>query len=775
MTIKKSLISVSAAALLVAGMAGCSSSDSNSTPTPTPTPTTVTSITATDGYVLNYTATAIVSDGNESNNSYATVALPNAVKYATIAAGSEQVAGSPVLDLTKDLTASQISNLIRVEIAHRAQSSDGTTLTYGTFFDSNGDNKFVAADGDVLAGSSFALSTPKGYKNITPVTSLIAARIATLMTGESNDSNRSALEAKALAEIAAGLGIAADSIKNIDPMDAVSSNPEYTLINSMLGQSVTDGDLSAIATSLSSATAATDAPSALRNIAAGATGSAAFYTSAADQFAADPDMINNVASMNLDATRNVSAAQISFTPISSKAGSSDFNVTKITLGAAGTSSTDTLLASGAKINLTDLGSTRLTLSTAADVNITNKPITLAVSIGAQQAYKLGDANISSLTFLVPMDLNSTLGTENAQVSGDVTWEGIKADGSTFSGDMNASTFNTKVAAAATVAPVTFPSAGIMNLNVGGMISVIDTNSSNAAGIVDSLISDVKIALVDTNSTLQTVNTAGKSTYWGNTKVAAVGGTINVTGKSIFKNANTDARAGAAATPNAAPTISAIVAKSADMNASDTNASLAVSRAVTNKMIIVTKGAGIVALDLNGTSVDETGEENSTVVINNLPSWVTGVTTKVLGSNSASADFNLSVDGNASITTETTTVANMQITDEFDYAVAETDNNITFFFNQYPVIGTLATKEMNMTNPAVYANVITLHNDADDCSIEQNSTSGTTYTCSVSIDGNLTITPDANETTAETVEVNATVKDAYGAATTKTVLLQVSGS
>jgi hypothetical protein len=551
MTINKSLISIAAATLLAASFVGCSS-DSSSTAATTTT-TTPTTLTVTDGYVVNFTATATVSDGNDSNRSYATIALPNATSDASITAGSAQVAGKSTVDLTQDLTAAQIANLVSINIAAKPEATNGAKLTYTTFFDANSDGKFVTTDGDSTTATTLAMSAPVGYKNVTPITTLVQSRIATLTASDTNDTNRSEVIALALTQVAAGLGLTADIIKNTDPIDAVTSNPTYTLINSMLGQAVTDGsaNMTAIATSLATATAATDAVTALRNIAAGATVGAAFYTSAATQLAADPDIINSVASMNLDGMRSKTAGGATvFTPTFLTPSSADFNVTSITIGNAASA---TLTGSGAKVGVLGLDDTTL-LITKADVNTSNKSFTLAIKIGAQEARINDDANISSLVITVPFDVNNTKTTGiQGAVSGDVKWEGITPAGAFFSGDMNKTTFVSKVATALTVTHLS-TTTGSIDFDISAIITAIDTNSSNAAAIETGQISNFLMALVDSNSALQQTNAASTaSTYWGNTQVAATSGTINVTGKSLLKNSLLDGRANAAnSTANLAP-------------------------------------------------------------------------------------------------------------------------------------------------------------------------------------------------------------------------------
>jgi hypothetical protein len=683
MTINKSLISIAAATLLAASFVGCSS-DSDSTYVPAATA--VTSLTATDGYVLNYTASAIVSDGNESNNTRITVALPTAVTNASIVAGSTQTAGSPTLDLTKDLTTAQIANLVSVNLAYKAQSTNGTTLTYGTFFDANGDSKFVAADGDTLAPSTFAMSAPVGYKNITPITTLVAARIATLTASDTNDTNRSAVEALALTQIAAGLGLKSDDIKNVDPINTVATNPAYQLINSMLGDA-TAAEMTTLATSLSTATAPTTVSAALTNIAASGISTAARFTSAATQLSADADMINSVSTWNLDKMR---AAGVTFIPQALTPSNADFNVTAITMNGNATSG---ISGSGAKIDATDLDLTKIAFTSSADKNVTNKPLVLVMRMGAQQLYRAADANISSLTISIPMDINNTIGATkviDAAVSGNVKWEGINNVGTTFSGEMNATEFGTRVSTAMTM------TTGTMNIAVDDIFTAIDVNASLKFGYTPATITDLKIALVDSGSALQLVTgTTPVTSYWGNTAVASVSGGINATGKTILNNSLTDGRAALVAVANKAPqshlTVTSVVGTvtngiTGDVAATpiiienNSRVNVILSSAVTDTMeknnTVAFAYSGLTGIDLNATG------------LNTL--YTAAAATA--GASTTSSDINITESSVQTDQNMTVTVTN---TDEFKEANA---TKYYFIVNRAPVYNTPSTllTEVNST-------------------------------------------------------------------------------
>ncbi len=539
MTIKKTLISVAASALLLAAMTGCSDDDDDNNSNSSSNPT---SIIASDGYVLNYTAVAIISDteGNESNTTHAEIKLPKSVSNASFVDGV-QVAGSPVLDLTKDLTPAEIDNLVEVRLSY-VEQKDNSGIP-GTFFDANSDGKFVQADGDILiTDTKFAMTAPAGYKNITPITTLIATRIAALIGADNNESNRSEVEALALKEIAAGLGLKQSDIQLVDPMDAALSNPTYTLINAMLGQAITDGNLGTIATSLSKATAAKDASDALRNIADGAGASKLFYTSTAEKIDLDPSgYLDNVSSMNLDSGRSqTKGGGTSFAPALTTTSDADFNVTAITIKDVNTS---ILISSGAKVGASYLEATGIKITTA-DANISNKKFTLAIKVSSQRE-RMNDAkSVTSLTISVPFEMNNTKGKGlDAAISDNVTWEGIKKNGAFFSGEMNATAFikATKEAGVKDVPGVETNDKDTLELAIDSIIEAADNNSSNAADLKDE-ITNISIALVDTDSSTQMVNEKNtNSLYWGNTEVVASGGTIRLKGKSIFKNDYTDMR------------------------------------------------------------------------------------------------------------------------------------------------------------------------------------------------------------------------------------------
>ena len=158
MTLKKSMISVAAAGAIAALLTGCgssggSSSSSSSSSQPE-------SLTATDGYVVNYTAIASYSDldGNESNITRGNVTLSDALTTNTKAAGASQVAGSATLDLSADMTDAQIENLTSITISRvGTTTTDGTTLNYATYFDADGNGEFNTSMEDVLAPVGFAM------------------------------------------------------------------------------------------------------------------------------------------------------------------------------------------------------------------------------------------------------------------------------------------------------------------------------------------------------------------------------------------------------------------------------------------------------------------------------------------------------------------------------------------------------------------------------------------------------------------------------------------
>jgi len=555
MTLKKSLISVAAAGLLVSAITGCSSN--SSTTAATTTTSNPTSLTAVDGYVLNATITATYGDGNDSNISYATTsALTNAMSYASVAAGGTQTAGSPVIDLSKDLTAAQIANLQSVTLSYKPQSTDGTKLTYATFFDVNGDNKFDTTQGDIAAPTGFSLTAPVGYKIISPVTTMIATRIAAVTAGDTNATTRATNAAAAESAIIAALGLTADKVKNIDPTTTVSTDPAYALINAMLGQVIYDGEQTAVSNALAASSAASSAPAALANIASGATTSKAFFGDAAKQLAADPNMINSVSSWNLDLLRNTSGAS-AFNPVNLTPGSADFNVSAITMGTNNLATT-LMAGSGAKVDFGGLDNTKIQFAAQSDTNVSATQLKLAIDVRQQQTHRLDEANITSLTILIPFDINNTVGETNridGAVSGTVMWEGVRASGATFSGEMNASAFTNNDGSSGVTSGIAFNTTGLATIKVGSIISAIDLNSSSLAGIVDNNVSSIKVALVDVNGTkLQRVNSVnGLTQYWSNTAVASVKGGISVTGKTIFANSLTDSRSDATtASPNLIP-------------------------------------------------------------------------------------------------------------------------------------------------------------------------------------------------------------------------------
>jgi hypothetical protein len=702
MTIKKSLISMAAASLLVAAMTGCS--DDSSSSTPTPTPSTVTSVTATDGYVYNYGVTVTYSDGNSSAKNYTTsAALTDAVKMTTKAAGKRQVAGSAVMSLS-ELNSTVLDNLKSVNLFTKGQSSDGTTITYATFFDANGNGEFNTTEGDYYVPTGgFTMSTPAGFKVISPITTIVNSRITTLMASESNDSNRSEITSLALSKVATALGLTSDKIKNVDPMDTVSSDPAYALINALMGQVIIDGEESAVATSLVSATAPATVSDALKNIAAGATSSKSLFTDAANQLAADSDMINSVSSWNLDdlRSRTMGTAKTTFTPTELTSGSADFNVTAITIGGKNTSE---LAGSGAKIAAGALDVTKITFDSANDTNISNKPIKFVMQIGAQEAWRAADANVSSLTVSMPMDINGTDGTVNGVISGDITWEGVDIEGNTFYGDMNKSAFTTKVGT-----PIAFASS-VLTLTVADILTTIDTNSSSKAGLdIDNSISNVKIALVNGTTSIQQIDNSGstnKTKYWGNTAIASVLGGINVTGKTILKNALVDGRQGGGATaavnvkPNNTFNVSGANrgVTGGATSSTDTNATARiVFNNDTNRSVSLTKSA-VDSLEENTTIAFTLGDMLTDTNLTLLSKKLKSTSTAAANAVTNAFEINTTSTEAGELNTTITTV----VTDEF----GEANTTVTYItVNRAPVYDTRKVIDVNLSDENTSAPLI----------------------------------------------------------------------
>jgi hypothetical protein len=692
MTLKKSMISIAAAGVIAATITGCGSSSGGSSngggSTAQPT-----SITATDGYVYNYNVTATYADGNESNRTYGTTAvLTDAVSKTTKAAGQAQVAGSATMNLKDVLTDDQLDNLRYVTLSQAPQTTDGTTITYQTFFDANGDGLFDTAAGDVLVPAGFTMKAPAGFKMITPLTTLVQARIDTLTASDVNDSNRSEKAALALTQIASALGLTADKIKNIDPMDTVETDPAYALINALAGQLITDTEVTAVSTALATATAATTVSAALNNIAAGATASKSLFTDAANQLAADADMINTVSSWNLDALRNTTAAQTAFNPTNLTASAADFNVSDIEINSIAAS---TLAGAGAKIKEADLNDVTFELDTSSEANVSNKMFKLVLDLRTQETYIAADANVSSLTVVVPFELNSTVNASkviDGKISGNIIWNGVDGAGNTFTGEMNATEF----ASRSGVTAIDVTDDGDVTIQAHKILTTADSNSSNKVGVdaLDASIANIKMAIVDSENALQKTNAAGTaSAYWGNTAIASVYGAIVETGKTILKNTLVDGRAANTASPavNAAP------AHALTLNGKETGTGTTAAPFIINNNSPLS-----LALAANGST--DAAEKNTTITIAasstdldlNTSNIISKAKANVFAATAAGSEFNTTSTTAGDLNYTITTVA----TDEFGES-----NTTTYYItaNRAPVKATFV--EYNTT-------AITIATDVD---------------------------------------------------------------
>ena len=692
MTFKKSMISIAAASVIAAGLTGCGSSGSTAAVVAaaedTTTAGTVTSIKVVDGEVINAEATVTYL---KEDNTTGEVAITDRANWL---ATSIDQNGTSTYDIS-EVNATVLDNLISVKFETKAAHESNGTIYGPTFFDTNGNG---IMDGSETLAGNLELNTPAGFSVATPITTLVASMVN---NADINESNRTALVAQALEDIAESLGLDATDISSVDPLTA-TDKPQYAAINALLGAVTRVGNdtaVKALATALAAKAAPANTSAAFGNLAAaattaGETDSATMFTAFEVALEADSNMLDGALTMDLDALRKDSLADGSVQISYQTSAATDYNVTEVEIGTSATPSDgqnhdSSLVQNGAKI-----GDLNIKLEMLADGNITTNTIALVLKVANEKASVEADANLTQLTVYLPIDINATEGVITASLnpSALISYEGVTAAGTIKSGEANASALG-----------LTASSIVTNNLNVGhsdkysldingdSLISGIDSNMSNVFDLDLSSVASVQAALVDTDAITQKVSgdaTDGYNTsYWGTTTVSSITGAITKTGKTIL-NLTGDKLADMRATfsgENAESNVTNV-----DVNGS--GASAGTGFTTTYAYADAAKFTQM----MNVATYSETNEVNNSVSISGLPTFITAAkSTIVAAAASTTADFNLTVDTNLSTMVDTNTTVALKVTDEFG-KVNTTDANVSFFFDAIPTLATTNVKVRNFT-------------------------------------------------------------------------------
>ena len=570
MTIKKTILSTVTAAALAAMVTGCGSSSSGTTSTDTTTGAT-SSVTAVDGYIINATATAVYFDDNN-----ATVSEPmTSTLHTTDSVDSTlDTVGAADYTMTDDTNKSRVRYFT---LANKVLGTSGTTTAPATFID-DGSVEGAYDTNDTLFATRFpgiTLYAPAGSKVLTPTTTAIfqqaggTAAFTPANMGE--DVNTTAI-GQAIDVIAAKLGLDAETIRDIDPVDAVSEHPEYAVINTMLAQVIVEGKLSGFVTALASednATSTTTFTQTLTKLETAAT-TAGLATNVFTAVKADIDALGEAAyiadipSLNLDKTLNNGGAATyasgSSTAVASVTGVTVDNKDAFTLVDAG----DKIADNGkvVKINFAAL---------ADDANTTGTADLIIQIAGQGTAEENTTANSSEITVKVT-DLNlSTI--DNGTVVLDQTDNtkfsfGYQENNTTGVHYISAIDKNSTVALAA--GDFISTTANVATINVQTLLTAVDTNVTTdwtSAGFDFSKITSLKVALVD-GGKLQKVSATDNNQRqaWGSTSITSIADSSNANlsgnGRTILNLSKADSR-GSVTNVNLAPQVTGIVLKTMD--------------------------------------------------------------------------------------------------------------------------------------------------------------------------------------------------------------------
>lgn len=712
MTIKNSLISVAASALLISAMTGCSSSDS--TPAATTTTTGIqSSVTAVDGYIYNPTMEAFyLTDDNVTMGS---VTLTGTDTTKDTATGVWTIGGASYA--LADTNTSILSKIKFFRLSGKGSSSTGTTFTPATFIETGASGAGYDTN-DTILGTTFVMYAPANGAIMSPVSNLIylanSAALGTVPVGSStatkgtisadiNSSYLTSLEANATA-IAANLGLGDINILTADPVALEATNPTYRLVTALL-----KGVTAATANSIIGATAPTSAT--LTNTLA--TIKTAF-TAGAENSALLDDLITRVNAGTFTtadvATMNVEKS-VENGAVTNKAAATLTGFFPVNSISVNTTETDQLIATGAKI-ANDAIALDINMSNVkTDANISNNSFKLLITVKGDKAFEGSTDNNSStgLVLEVPFEMNSTDGTIGATILSTALcpWEVRASDGSQIVAvaDTNATTLNIATDLSVNANNKT------LEIDVASMLTKLtvfaDANLSSssvlATDIMDN-ISNVQILLVDSSSKMIKVDRAGVNQFnFPSATLAGFTGSPSGTGINIVNLSNIDFRetyTKANAAPDNNMTISGIagVTSTVTTDIGDTN---------TSDRIVINNNTRF-GMQL-GTSISDNNEENTTATFT-FGTMLTDNNSTYMGrliKSNSGTDTTLVTnvfDANTTSTTagELNTTITSVVTDEFGEA------NTTVMYltvNRAPINNTRIAADGNLSDGNVSAPIL----------------------------------------------------------------------
>ena len=686
MTIKNSLISVAAASLLIAGLAGCgSSSSSSSSSTSSSTSGGIqSSVNAVDGYIYNATVKAYyVTDDNSTMGSVTLTATPTTKNTSTLVS---TVGGHTYsLSAADDANASIKDRIRFFTVATTSSVDDGNvTFTPAAYIEADGEAGYDA--NDTLIGTT-VLYAPATSSVVSPLTDLIyQSNTATLGTtttagtaaAELNASIIAAIDANAT-KIATNLGLGSVNLLTADPVDLASSNPTLKLVTALFKSSTSTASTVSDAVLAMTTPATTLATTLAGVVAALPTGNAKTFATELQTLAvAGAFTTSDVAALNIE--KSVATGTYTTTAIPTFTGK--FPVSGVDVG---TKKSTVLSAAGAKYLSTDTVDVNMTLAAAnADANISNTSFKLLVAFKGKKDFVSDDANISSsIVASIPFDLNLTT---SGGSTGVVATAGIAAtslipyqvksqDGSetVAKTDINASTVGL-----ATTDIRTNVTTNILTINVGNIVTALKSiGDGNTTTDLETFngISDVQVMIADASGKIMGAKSATVTLPLAKATFSDIG-LGSITGVEAYKLValpTLDMRTGVVTAANAAPdnnlSISGALVNSGAGSLYDTNA--------TARIVLNNNTRYSITLD-NSTS--DSWEDNTTAAFT-FGAMLTDQNSSYLSdrikkdSTSAVTATN-ALDVNTSDTTtagELNTTISTVITDEF----GETNTTVTY--------------------------------------------------------------------------------------------------
>lgn len=394
---KKKILSAVTAGVVAVGLIGCGGGDSESSQGNT--------IKGIDGYVMNAKVIAEYWDSKE--NKIKEYHLTNKDNYHAIV-GRDKKKGSPEYSL-KELNSTILDNLVSIVLQQQNRISSDGTFYPKSFFDANANGVFDNGI-DEFIPEGLELKAPKGFSVVTPVSTIIAAKVETLLNNSKSESNLSEVIDTYTQKMADALGVSKDTITKVDPLTLKDSKDEkakaFVVVNAMLGAVVAkqgDDELAKVFDKLevSSPKKAEDVLENAAKIAeeAGDNKIAKVFRQIKGLVKSDKTNLDNLLKANLDKTREESKkGNLNIVALDAKI--KDYNATIVSNFIA--------TKNGYKIKPDDLDNITIKL-TANDKNISTKTIYFVARLWNPRDRMEQDNNVSEIAIKVPVEINATDG------------------------------------------------------------------------------------------------------------------------------------------------------------------------------------------------------------------------------------------------------------------------------------------------------------------------------------------------------------------------------